>query len=238
MITHPGTSPVHPCLQGHYILSCTAHSRELPRTITPALGDPLQPLIQICHPPQLRLPLMDHGTTSPAGMHISPAMAHPSHRDQRCPCYTSGVPCAGSVSPSTTLLLPHATVQWNTGMSNAFSIHILCFTTAPALFPCHKPCSIIHIPSSPHSPSSRLSRYSLSQQFAECCEGRLCGNDSYRQRCWHLGRSTSLFQPLQGALGVLGVLKIQSSFSQKGREGISQGSDHFLSSHEEVQTCW
>lgn len=90
-------------------------------------------------------------------------------------------PCAGSVSPSTTLLLPHATVQWNTGMSKAFSIHILCFTTAPALFPCHKPCSIIHIPSSPHSPSSRLSRYSLSQQFAECHGGRLCGNDSYRQ---------------------------------------------------------
>lgn len=145
-------------------------------------------------------------------------------------------PCASSVNPPSTLL-PHAIMQRDTGISNAFSIHIPCFTTAPAPFPCHKPCSLLHIPSSPHSPSSGLSRHSPSQQFAECCGGRLCGNDSCGQGCWHLGRSTSLFQPLQGALGGLKVLKIQTFFSQRGREGVSQGSDHLLNSHEETQIC-
>lgn len=47
--------------------------------------------------------------------------------------------------------------------------------------PCHKPCSLLHMPSSPCSLSSGIRRHSLSQQFAKSCGGRLCGTDSYRQ---------------------------------------------------------
>ena len=67
-------------------------------------------------------------------------------------------PCASSVSPSAALLLPHTTMQWDIRLSNTFPVHILCFTTAPAPSARHKPGSILHIPSSPHSPSYGLEK--------------------------------------------------------------------------------
>lgn len=82
-------------------------------------------------------------------------------------------PCAGSVSPLATLLLPHTTMQWDMGMSNGFSIHIPCpFPLPQALFP---------------PPHALLTTFAIlwAEQAqpvpAVCCGARLSGNDSYRQ---------------------------------------------------------
>lgn len=93
------------------------------------------------------------------------------------------------LSPLAALLLPHP--PRDMAMSNAFSTDILCFTHSPCPFSLLPPPHLLHTTCT----SSGLSRYNLSQHFAECCGERLCGNDSYRQRCYHLGRSTCLFQP-------------------------------------------
>lgn len=175
--------PHSPLCPGHHIPFSTAHSREIPRTITPAPGDALQPLIQACHPSQLRWHLLAVVPPLLLGcMALQPWLIPPTGISH------APVTLLGSLFSLTQSLgrsppAPHRCAVGHGGEQCLLHSHLLLYQ-CPCPFLLTQPFLLVTC--SPNSPSSRLSRHSWSQQFVQCCRGRLCGNDCYKQEYWLL----------------------------------------------------